>query len=428
MNALKVASQGAAVGQADLEDTATALGSAWLVNIKGAGNMKQVMALLNATVGAGNVRMGQLVEALGTGILPASKEAGLSIKDVFGAMAVFTDEGYKASSAAAQFSTALHFLYNPTIKASGALESIGLNSDSLARDMHKKDGLLVALSDLKKHLETKFPNIDLILGLKNLGISASGFAKEASDPKGINRAMYALQDGLDKAGKTTAQRIPLLQSMLQQFGLTSSETARLLESPSGLRHAVKLMSKELGTGSRDIIQQEQILGSILPGGRGRIMLTLLNQLDRYQMKLKQIQKGTNQFNDDVTKTQETASYRLKNAWAQVEVALTQLGDKITPTVVKLATGFAKFINQMRTGQGDGGEFAQTITELTNAVVDLVKALRPLGDSVQQCCWLATRTQGTLVRDAAASLDLVQGRRRWELLRRPLRSPRSRTSV
>jgi hypothetical protein len=52
-----------------------------------------------------------------------------------GALAVFTDEGYQASSAAAQFSTALHFLYNPTSKASGALESIGLKANS-ARDRH----------------------------------------------------------------------------------------------------------------------------------------------------------------------------------------------------------------------------------------------------------------------------------------------------
>jgi hypothetical protein len=117
MNALKIAAEGAAVGNTDVESTATALGSAWLVNIKGAGNLRHVMAELNATVGAGNVRMSDLVEALGTGILPASKEAGLSLHDVMGALAVFTDEGYQAISAAAQFSTALHFLYNPTQKA-----------------------------------------------------------------------------------------------------------------------------------------------------------------------------------------------------------------------------------------------------------------------------------------------------------------------
>jgi hypothetical protein len=104
------------------------------VNIKGAGNLRHVMGLLNATVGAGNMRMGDLVEALGTGILPASKEAGLSLHDVMGALAVFTDEGYQASSAAAQFSTALHFLYNPTSKASAALEAIGLKAN--ARDRH----------------------------------------------------------------------------------------------------------------------------------------------------------------------------------------------------------------------------------------------------------------------------------------------------
>jgi hypothetical protein len=34
------------------------------------------MGLLNATVGAGNMRMGDLVQALGTGVLPARRRPG----------------------------------------------------------------------------------------------------------------------------------------------------------------------------------------------------------------------------------------------------------------------------------------------------------------------------------------------------------------
>lgn len=252
MDTLKIASQGAMVGNADLEAVTTALGSAWIVNIKGAGNLRHVMAILNATVGAGNTRMENLVEALGTGLLPASKVAGLGIKDVMGAMALFTDEGYAASSAAAQFSTALHFLYNPTDKARKAMESMGLDSNQLARDMRKPQGLLLALRDLHKHM-------DMLPG------GAHG------------------------------------------------------------------------------IQAEQVLGDILPGGRGRIMLTLLNQLDRYKMKMDQIERTSGRFGKSVKQSQETPLNRLKKAWSSVQVSLVKMGDVILPQLVPFLEKMADYV-------------------------------------------------------------------------------------
>lgn len=255
MDALHIASQGAMVGGANLEAVTTALGSAWLVNIKGAGNLKQVMAILNATVGAGNVRMEQLVEALGTGLLPAAKTAGLSITDTMGAIALFTDEGYAASSAAAQFSTALHFLYNPTEKARTAMEGMGLSGDQLAKDMRRPKGLLVALRDLQKHLDT----------------------------------------------------LP---------------------------------------GGHKGIAAEQTLGNILPGGRGRIMLTLLNQLDRYDMKMNQITGTSKRFDKAVKQSQETPLNRLKKSWSSVQVSLVKMGDVILPHLVPLLEQMAKYVTSI----------------------------------------------------------------------------------
>jgi hypothetical protein len=284
INALHIAADGAAVGNADLEETATALGSAWLVNIKGGGNLRHVMGILNATVGAGNMRFGELVHALGTGLLPAAKEAGLSIKDTMGALAVFTDEGYQASSASAQFSTALHFLYNPTQKAKTALEGIGVTNSQLARDMHKPNGLLVALKDLKTHLE-------------NAGGAGAKF-KTKMDPLTGKKTL-----ALDSKGAP----IPM---------------------------------------NRSAVKQEQILGDILPGGRGRIMLTLLNQLDRYKMKLGQITKTSGDFGAAVKRTQETPAYKLKAAWATVQVTLTELGAALIPIVVPALQKMAHWVESL----------------------------------------------------------------------------------
>lgn len=284
LDALHIAADGAAVGNANLEETSTALGSAWLVNIKGGGHLRHVMGILNATVGAGNMRFDELVHALGVGLLPAAKVAGLSITDTMGALAVFTDEGYQASSAAAQFSTALHFLYNPTQKASKAFESIGMKTDSLAKDMRKPRGLLVALRDLRTHLEfatggaAKFKmKMDPLTGKKTLALDSKGA------PIPINRSA---------------------------------------------------------------VKQEQILGNILPGGRGRIMLTLLNQLDRYDQKLHQISGTSKNFGAAVKRTQETPAYKLKAAWATVQKTLIELGVTLIPIVVPALQTMAHWVESI----------------------------------------------------------------------------------
>jgi hypothetical protein len=122
MKALKAASDLATVGNSDVESTAKTLAQTWFVGIKGAGSLHNTVAELNATVGQGDLRMQQLVDALGTGVLPSAKEAGLSLQDVTGALAVFGDETNNTSGFMAQFATALHFLYNPTAEVKEAVE------------------------------------------------------------------------------------------------------------------------------------------------------------------------------------------------------------------------------------------------------------------------------------------------------------------
>lgn len=255
MKALKASADLAAVGNANVEDTAKTLSQVWFTNIKGASNFRDVVAEVNATVGAGDLRLQQLVDALGTGVLASAKQAGISFQDVTGALAVFGDETNNVAGWSAQLATAFHFFTNPTEKATGALESIGLTSKSLAEDMHKPKGLVSALSDLKEHLD-------------------------------------------------------------------------------------KLPGGERG------VPATQVLGDILPGGRGRVLLVLLNQLDRLKQKMVQI-KGTNKnFGDSVKKTMEQPAVKLQKAWSQVQVALIQIGNAITPLVVPALEHAASFIEKI----------------------------------------------------------------------------------
>src|SRR5258706_10987265 len=86
MDALKISAQAADLGLADMEGVTNALGAAIVTGIKGTQDYTQAMGLLDATIGQGNMRMDDLVAALGTGILPAAKNFCLTLQDVGAAL------------------------------------------------------------------------------------------------------------------------------------------------------------------------------------------------------------------------------------------------------------------------------------------------------------------------------------------------------
>ncbi len=178
MGVLKDASMGAAMSGANLEDVSNALGAAVASNIKGSGDYNQAMAILNATVGAGNMRMGDLAQSLGN-VLPQATTAGLSLTDVGAAMATMTDNGMPAADAATRLHMAISLMAAPTKQATGALASIGITQLQLADDMRNK-GLLPALQDLKSNLE-------------DAGLSANQQAAVLSQAFGGGRSAGAIE-------------------------------------------------------------------------------------------------------------------------------------------------------------------------------------------------------------------------------------------
>lgn len=151
LQVLATAAKGAAVGHADLESVTNALVAAQKSGISGVQNMNQAMGTLNAIVGVGNMRMGDLASAMSTGILPAARGVGLNLKDVGAALAVMTDAGVPATAAATRLRMTFSLMAAPTKAASKALESIGIGQTDLAHKM-RTEGLLPALDLLKTKL------------------------------------------------------------------------------------------------------------------------------------------------------------------------------------------------------------------------------------------------------------------------------------
>jgi TP901 family phage tail tape measure protein len=153
MDALKIAAEGAKVGNANLEDVTNALGAVMVSGIKGAGDLNNVMGELNATVGAGDMRMQDLADALGTGLAAKAKVAGVSIRDISSALAVFGDNNIRGAQAGTLLGSTIRIMAAPSGAAAKALKSVGISATELADDIRNR-GLVAAIQDLKSHLES----------------------------------------------------------------------------------------------------------------------------------------------------------------------------------------------------------------------------------------------------------------------------------
>lgn len=153
LSILKIAAEGAKVGNANLEDVTNALDASVISGMKGVGNYGKTMGQLNAIVGAGDMKMQDLADAMGSGITAVAGRAGISMTDLGAALATFGDNNIRGEKAAIYLRQALLSMDAPSKAAAGALASIGIGSTQLGNDLRQPNGLLVALEDVKKHLD-----------------------------------------------------------------------------------------------------------------------------------------------------------------------------------------------------------------------------------------------------------------------------------
>lgn len=174
MEALRTSSIAAGMGIADIEDVATAFGGAVVSGISGSENFTKAMGTLNATIGVGNMRMGEMAAALGTGLLPAAKNAGLSLDQVGAALAVLTDRGISAENAGTRLRMTFALMQAPSDKATRALADMGISAETMAATLRGPNGLYNVL----RLLHDSMKNVGAVRGssdiLKAFGGGRSG--------------------------------------------------------------------------------------------------------------------------------------------------------------------------------------------------------------------------------------------------------------
>ena len=153
LKVLRIAAEGAKVGNANLVDVTNALDAAIVSGIKGVHNYGQAMGAMNATVGAGDMSMQQLSEAFGaSGLLAKAQEAGISIKQLGGGLATLGDNLVRGAHAGTLMASTIRIMSAPSAAAAKALAAVGLSSSQLGNDL-RSGGLIKAISDLKTHLQ-----------------------------------------------------------------------------------------------------------------------------------------------------------------------------------------------------------------------------------------------------------------------------------
>jgi TP901 family phage tail tape measure protein len=230
MKALATSSNLAAVGGSNLEDTATAIGAAWRSGIKGGKDFTTVASTVNAIIGAGNMKMGDFVESLSPGILPAARTWGVSLSSVGSAMALMTDEGVPAIDASTRLRMTLSLMGHQAPAAAKALASIGLGSTSLATAMQGPQGIIGAVQLLKTHLDdsglSAIQSAQLLSQAFGGGRSSStiltllnnlGVLKQKQDQ--INKSMGKYGPAVIAQRKTAAAQFDLLKSAVATLGI-----------------------------------------------------------------------------------------------------------------------------------------------------------------------------------------------------------------
>jgi TP901 family phage tail tape measure protein len=229
MKALKTASDLAAVGGSNLEQTTNVLAAAWRSGITGAQNFGQAASTVNAIVGAGNMTMSELVSGLSTGVLSAAQTFGLSMSQVGSAMALMTDAGYPAARAGTDLKTSISLLGAPSATAAKQLAAIGLSSTALASAM-RSGGIIGAVGLLRQHI--KDAGLSAVQTSQLLSRAFGGGQTGAAIMLLVNRfdVLKQKQDqisqGMSKYGsdvaaqrKTIQAQLDILRSTLETAGI-----------------------------------------------------------------------------------------------------------------------------------------------------------------------------------------------------------------
>lgn len=175
LNVLKIAAQGARVGNADLGDVANALTTILTDYHLSANQATAAMNALTTTVASGKTHLQDLAKSMGA-VLPLASSLGISFPQVAGAMAVMTNAGKNARVSAQNLANTLRSLAAPNATAAKAMKEVGLSAQQL-KDTLGQQGLAATLQLIEEHVGKTFPagSVQAVQAFKAILGGATGY-------------------------------------------------------------------------------------------------------------------------------------------------------------------------------------------------------------------------------------------------------------
>jgi len=155
LNVLKIAAEGAKVGNADLGTVADALTTILTDYHLKSTDATAAMNALVTTVASGKTHMEDLSKSMGA-VLPLASSLHISFPQVAGALATMTNAGMDAQHASQNLANAFRALNTETSSGSTALKDIGLTAEQVHNDLQNK-GFAATLQEIEDHIGKKFP-------------------------------------------------------------------------------------------------------------------------------------------------------------------------------------------------------------------------------------------------------------------------------
>jgi hypothetical protein len=285
---------GNVTGDSSQELTARVIGALMNAQLVGAKNPQQIAALANAAVGAGDIRMSQLIASIGRGAIPAAKLVGVSAPQTLAWIDLLTKLGNNPSTAGTLIAHNLISLGGATEQAQKVMEMIGLSpsaiQDVMKTPANKGGGLAGAVKDLLGHMKQFNP--------------VSYYPATGGNAAGYSSAMYQLQ----------AYGI-LTPSQIQQWtqGNLSPSAQSDLET--------KLIAKMFGAAKQSVP-----------------IATLVKYLPQFTQTLNQInaQANQSQYAKDVGLAENTPQNTMLRVRRSLDTMSYSIGQEVYPTLKKMA--------------------------------------------------------------------------------------------
>lgn len=351
MDLLKLAAEGADIGQANLADTANALTSVMNTQIQGAQTATETMSNLNAIVGAGKMHFQDLNDAIGTGFVNTAKLFGISLDSVGAALDQLTKNGEPAANAATRLSMMITLMGAPTNQAAKVLTGIGLSAE-----------------------EVKASTSAMTDALAKAHVTTNQLADDMRQPNGINVAIQDLKSHLVSAGLGADEAAAVIARAFGG-GRTSKPVQALIQDTQGLNDTFKQITTTSGNFADSWAKQQQTANQKFQDFKAMVDVVAVKLGTAFLPALTDMAASIGKVADSLSKLSPsqlnllvdslTALALLAPGLKLVGGALSTIGDALTSDITKNIVGFLTDL-----GGNLGSGAVSAITGLKNVIVDL----------------------------------------------------------